>query len=221
MEVLKLGSRGPLVEFLQNILIKLNLYTEEIDGIFGKQTQNAVILFQEQNNLIPDGIVGFRTWNSLKPYINGGLGFIVPTNINYSHSIMEINIDSLKNLYPFLEISYTGNSVLGNNIPVVRLGKGSREVFYSGSIHANEFITTPILMKFIEDFCYAYVNNLNIYGYNARSIFNYCSIYIMPMVNPDGVNLVTGEIQTLNLLQIIILKFLFQMVGKRILEVWI
>lgn len=194
MKTLTLGSTGPIVEFLQNILQKLGLYTGEIDGIFGTGTQNAVIAFQRQNGLSPDGIVGQRTWNALKPYINGGLGFIVPTNINYSYSIMQINLNSLKELYPFLEITSVGNSVLGNEIPVVRLGRGSKEVFYSASIHANEWITSPLLMKFLADFCYCYVNNLNIFGYNARSIYNSCTIYIMPMVNPDGVNLVTGEI---------------------------
>ena len=49
-------------------------------------------------------------------------------------------------------------------------------------------------MKFLEDFCFCYVNNLNIFNINARNLFNSVSIYIMPMVNPDGVDLVTGEI---------------------------
>ena len=196
METLRLGSRGPMVEFLQNILQKINLYNGKIDGIFGDLTRNAVITFQKQNNLTPDGIAGFRTWNTLKPYINGGLGFIVPTNISYSYSIMKINLDSLKLLYSFLEIRSTGNSVLGNEIPVIKIGRGSKEVFYSASIHANEWITSPLLMKFIENYCYAFSNNLNIFGYNARNIYNYCTIYIMPMINPDGVNLVTGEISS-------------------------
>ena len=196
METLRLGSHGPMVEFLQNILQKINLYNGKIDGIFGDSTRNAVITFQKQNNLTPDGIVGFRTWNALKPYINGGLGFIVPTNISYSYSIMKINLDSLKLLYPFLEIRSTGNSVLGNEIPVIKIGRGSKEVFYSASIHANEWITSPLLMKFIENYCYAFSNNLNIFGYNAKKIYNYCTIYIMPMINPDGVNLVTGEISS-------------------------
>lgn len=194
MQTLKINSIGPLVEFLQNILHNLNFYNSQIDGIFGEKTQNAVITFQKQNNLVPDGIVGFRTWNSLSPYINGGLGFIVPTNINYSYSILKLNLDSLKLFYPFLEISSAGNSVLGNDIPIVKIGNGSKEVFYSASIHANEFITSILLMKFIENYCYAISNNLNIFGYNAKNIYNYCTIYIIPMINPDGVNLVTSEI---------------------------
>ena len=194
MQTLRIGSQGPMVEFLQNILIYLGFYTGEIDGIFGQDTKNAVVQFQRQNGLTPDGIIGPRTWLSLRPYIDGGLGFIVPTNISYSSSILQVNLDSLKRLYPFIEISSAGRSVLGKNIPVIKIGSGEKEVFYSASFHANEWICSPLLMKFLADYCYTYVNNLTIYGVNARNIYNYCNIYIMPMVNPDGVDLVTGEI---------------------------
>ena len=49
-------------------------------------------------------------------------------------------------------------------------------------------------MKFIEDYSIAYFSNGNIFGYSARKLFNNVSIFIMPMVNPDGVNLVTNSI---------------------------
>lgn len=185
-----------MVEFLQNILKILELYTGKIDGIFGPNLKNAVIRFQTQNNLNTDGIIGPRTWLALRPYIDGGLGFIVPTNIRYSSSILQINLDSLKRLYPFIEITSIGRSVLGKSLPVIKIGNGQKQVFYSSSFHANEWICSPLIMKFLADYCYCYVNNLPIYGVNARNIYNYCTIYIMPMVNPDGVDLVTGEINS-------------------------
>ena len=194
MKTLRYGQTGPMVEFLQNLLKILGFLNGNIDGIFGNQTRNAVINFQNAFGLNPDGIVGPLTWRALMPYINGGLGFIVPTNISYSYSILEINLNTLKTLYPFIEIISSGKSVLGNDIPVIKIGNGNNEVFYSGAIHANEWITAPLLMKFLADYCYTYVNNLPIYGINARSLYNTTTIYIMPMVNPDGVNLVTGEI---------------------------
>ena len=121
---------------------------------------------------------------------------IVSTNVPYNSTLLSIEIYELLKAYPFLNMQIIGKSVLGKPIYVLKLGKGKKHVFYSASIHANEWITTPVLMKFIEDFCIAYTNNQNIYGYSAKNIFNNTSIYIMPMCNPDGVDLVTGNLSS-------------------------
>lgn len=110
---------------------------------------------------------------------------IVSTNVSYNYDVLLDNLYALKDVYPFLYISDIGNSVLGNKIFYFRIGRGAKEVFYNASFHANEWITTPVLMKFTEDFCIAYTNNSTIYGYSAREIFDTVSIYIVPMVNPD------------------------------------
>ncbi|HYE83367.1 MAG TPA: M14 family metallopeptidase [Clostridia bacterium] len=115
---------------------------------------------------------------------------VVFTDIDYTYGIMERNIRGLKTRYPFIETGIAGKSVLGKNLYYIRLGNGPVEVFYNASHHALEWITTPLLMKFIENFARGYANNSYIQGYNIRDLWRRSSIYIMPMVNPDGVDLV-------------------------------
>ena len=59
------GSRGEDVRRLQNMLIDLGFLQDKADGIFGKNTQDAVKLFQARNGLTVDGKVGQRTLERL------------------------------------------------------------------------------------------------------------------------------------------------------------
>lgn len=64
--VIKLGSKGELVKYLQEILKSLGHLELVIDGDFGKRTDLAVKDFQKLNNLDVDGIVGSKTWELLE-----------------------------------------------------------------------------------------------------------------------------------------------------------
>jgi peptidoglycan hydrolase-like protein with peptidoglycan-binding domain len=59
---LKKGSKGQAVKDLQEALKALELLTGAVDGVFGKQTEDAVKAFQKLNELEVDGIVGPITW---------------------------------------------------------------------------------------------------------------------------------------------------------------
>lgn len=165
-----------------------------IDGIFGPNTRDFVYKFQKDYGLKIDGIVGNATWNKLMPYINGTVGSIVPTDMSYPYWVMQMNIEALRNKYNFLQVESMGRSVLGRNLYVIRLGNGPKEVFYSASMHANEWINSPVLMKFVENYAESYVNNGSLYNQNIRELFQRVSIYVAPMVNPDGVDLVVGAL---------------------------
>ena len=88
---------------------------------------------------------------------------IVNTTVKYTYDELKRNLLELNNKYPFLAMGSIGKSVLGKNIWAIKIGNGQRKIFYHGSIHANEWITTVLLMKFIENYSEAYVNNEEIF----------------------------------------------------------
>ena len=65
MPVLKIGSMGDAVIFLQSELAKKKLYSGLPDGVFGPRTEAAVKSFQTLHKLKEDGIVGPFTWAKL------------------------------------------------------------------------------------------------------------------------------------------------------------
>lgn len=119
---------------------------------------------------------------------------IISYTLPYNSNLLKQNLSLLSRTYPFLNIQTIGSSILGTPLYAIKLGRGPKKVFYSASFHANEWITTIILMKFIEDYCISYTKNSKLYEYSIRNLFHSSSIYIVPMVNPDGVDLVTENI---------------------------
>ena len=116
----------------------------------------------------------------------------------YTYNKLQIELAKLKEKFPFIEIGNIGYSVLGREIPYIRIGIGEKEVFYNASFHANEWINTPVLMKFINEYAIQYSLNGKLLNFNARELYNAVSLYIVPMVNPDGVDLVTGGLKTVD-----------------------
>jgi peptidoglycan hydrolase-like protein with peptidoglycan-binding domain len=55
---------------IQTALKKAGFYTGEVDGRLGSQTRKAIRAFQKANGLKPDSVVGLKTWEDLKEYLN-------------------------------------------------------------------------------------------------------------------------------------------------------
>jgi len=65
MIYLRYGSRGPEVADLQVKLNSLGYAAGTVDGMFGTRTQAAVVLFQKEEGLRADGVVGPSTMATL------------------------------------------------------------------------------------------------------------------------------------------------------------
>ena len=245
MKIMKFGSRGPNVQFLQLALNRAGFGPVVTDGIFGAKTREAVRDFQSAHFLTPDGIVGPRTTRALMPWYTGfvthtlkkgdslyslsrqyhssicaveaanpgldpfnlqtggtvtvPLSFpVVPTGIDWTSDVLEKSVVGLSARYPFLQVNIVGRSVMGTAIPYIKLGTGPRKVLYNASHHANEWITTPVLMRFVEELSLAYIRETSIGRVSAAELFRQTTLYIVPAVNPDGIDLVTGFLDSGN-----------------------
>lgn len=117
---------------------------------------------------------------------------VVPENVETSSVLNAWIVEGLCARYPFLVSGSIGSSVMGRQIRSLQIGSGEKEVFYSASYHANESITTPLLLKFAEEYAAAYAAGGKLYGTSAAGLFEAFRLYLVPMVNPDGVDLVNG-----------------------------
>lgn len=73
LPLLRRGSTGVYVRYAQQKLTSKLYLADDVDGIFGPNTQQATRAFQQENDLAPDGIIGPLTWAKLS-VIGGGRG---------------------------------------------------------------------------------------------------------------------------------------------------
>lgn len=120
---------------------------------------------------------------------------IIKKNQNYTYEILKNDLEFLKYEYPCIKIWNIGKSTLGQNIKCMKLGNGNKKIFINAAHHANEWLTSLIIMIFVENYLKAYDKKEIYKGYNIEDLWNKTSFYIVPMVNPDGVDLVNGFIE--------------------------
>ena len=96
--------------------------------------------------------------------------------------------------YPFCRTQLLTTTAYDRSIRTLVIGNGKRKVLYTAAHHANEWITATVLLKFAEEFAEAIRSGGQIFGVDARHLAEQTTIYTVPMVDPDGVDLVTGAI---------------------------
>ena len=119
---------------------------------------------------------------------------IVRTDIPMTSALAEDTLEALGAAYPFLQTELLARTAFGRPITGASMGRGDRRVLYSAAHHANEWLTATVLLKFLEDYAQALETDGTIGGVSARELYETATIFLVPMVDPDGVDLVTGAV---------------------------
>ncbi|MGG1679827.1 M14 family metallopeptidase [Neobacillus sp. NRS-1170] len=171
-------------------------YTIKKEDTFWKIAQSKnlafdAILLLNQNLDSKQLIVGETIYlpeRITKPYLSAKAG------CDYKSLVKIIN--HFQKVYPFINVSAIGSSVLGNSIKEIRIGKGTKKVHMNASFHANEWITTIVLMHLLNQYLLSLTNGSLMGGRNTLELYQNVELSIVPMVNPDGVDLVLNGAPT-------------------------
>ncbi|MCA0171069.1 M14 family metallopeptidase [Bacillus sp. RAR_GA_16] len=149
-------------------------YGAPLDGVLLLNDQNPFSLNPGEKVNIPIRV----TWSLINP------------NQSYDYGTLVNDIRKILGVYPFIKQGLIGETVMGKPIPELVVGTGEKKVHMNGSFHANEWLTTSLIMKFVDDYARELTSSQQLSGVYLPTLYESTSLSLVPMVNPDGVDLV-------------------------------
>lgn len=98
-------------------------------------------------------------------------------------------IERLRRACPFITVEEIGKSVLSRPIKALRIGGGRDEALFAAAFHANEWLTSLVMLRFAERLCEALDSGGTLGGMDCRRAMLGRGLTVIPCVNPDGVEI--------------------------------
>lgn len=118
--------------------------------------------------------------------------------MGYDWGKMMCELDMLTESCGAAEKMNIGKSVMGREIPCIKIGGGEKKLFLSGAYHGLEYLTAAMLVKFASDYANKLMRKQEYYGYSAEKLSRRVTLYIAPMINPDGVDIAVNGLDIMN-----------------------
>lgn len=118
--------------------------------------------------------------------------------MGYDYRRLREDIDTLLCKFRFLEHSIIGYSVMKNPIHCIKIGDGDIKVFINAAHHGLEYLTSAFVMKFLKEYSSAINTGNDFFGYDTKNIRRNVTLYFVPMVNPDGVDIAVNGLDITN-----------------------
>ncbi len=107
------------------------------------------------------------------------------------HMFVRGVINTFAERYSILSVNTIGESVLGKSIYCLSLGdpKATNEIIYVGAVSAEDWMTTLMLLRFVNEYCEYSKSGEAVFGTKFSKLYNNCIIRVIPQLNPDGVDI--------------------------------
>ncbi len=115
-------------------------------------------------------------------------------NENPTYSLFKRFVKELDEKYRDLKLTTCGKSLLGKDIFAFAIGEGDKNIVYVGGTHGIEWLTSLLLLRFIENLVIAYENEEMLSGFDIKDVLKNIKLIIIPELNPDGIEIaIKGE----------------------------
>lgn len=120
-------------------------------------------------------------------------------DLKYSYEDMETDLYQLADCYSDrISVMSLGRTADKRNIYCAVLGnpEAGKQIVVQAAIHAREYMNTQVIMEFLEQYAREYETG-SYKGMKYSKLFDKVAVYIVPMVNPDGVTISQYGIQAI------------------------
>lgn len=107
----------------------------------------------------------------------------------FNYNALQEHIEKIKESFDFVSITSIGKGWCKRSIYSLSIGEGETSVLFLSDFSDTAGITSEILLTFFERLCIAYKNDLKISAVKIRSILREQKIVIVPITNPDGLEI--------------------------------
>src|SRR5690606_20673993 len=110
------------------------------------------------------------------------------TGLKGRYVTLEMIMPLLEKYRDKFELSVSGLSENGKDIPQIKIGSGKKIILAWSQMHGNESTTTKALFDLMK-----FLDQENLFQNEIQRFLRTYSLYVIPMLNPDGAGLYTRE----------------------------
>ncbi len=110
-------------------------------------------------------------------------------NIRPTYDERKAYLSAYTEKHPFKDVFLLGRSILSRDIDCIKAGCGKSHIVVVGAHHGAEYITTLAIFDFLEFISEKFTRRGTYCGVDIRLLLQKFTFWIVPCLNPDGVEL--------------------------------